>query len=85
MAEDVELTDEEQSVFEAVAELEGSEESATIQQVASVTGLDTHRAEEVLGRLTTTHDLVRELQAELDDDATGAGRHYVVKVEPSPR
>lgn len=84
MADDVELTPEEQQVFEAVTSLERSDESATIHQVASKTGLDTRRAEEVLGRLATTHDLIREQRTELDDDATGVGRQYVVKSEPSP-
>ncbi len=84
MAEPVELTTEEQEVFAAVTALERSDEDATIHQVASRTGLDARRAEEVLGRLATTHDLIREVRTELDEDATGVGRQYVVKAEPSP-
>ena len=85
MAEDVDLTTEEQQVFGAVASLERDDVTATIRQVADRTGLDPHRAEEVLGRLATQHDLIREVRTELDDDATGVGRQYTVKAEPAPK
>lgn len=84
MAEPTPLTTEEQRVLEAVARLE-RDATPTIRAVAEETGLDAHRAEEVLGRLATTHDLVRERRTELDPDATGAGREYEVKGEPAPR
>ena len=84
MADEVEITEQEQQVFEAVAALEGSHETATIAQVAAQTGLDERKVEELLGRLTTTHDLVREVRVENDPDATGVGREYVVKTQPSP-
>lgn len=84
MADDVDLTAEEQRVLEAVARLENGDDTATIRRVADVTGLEVHRAEELLGRLATTHDMIRELRTELDDDATGVGREYAVKSRPAP-
>ena len=85
MAEPTPLTSEEQRVFEAVARLERADDTPTIRAVADETDLDAHRAEEVLGRLAATHDLVRERRTELDVDATGVGREYEVKGEPAPR
>lgn len=85
MAEEVSLTAEEQQVLEIVTRLEQGDDTATIQRVAAEAGLDVHRAEELLGRLATTHDLIRERRTELDPDATGTGREYVVKSHPAPR
>ena len=85
MTEEVPLTAGEQDVLAAVTRLEQGDDTATIQRVADETGLDVHRAEELLGRLATTHDLIRERRTELDPNATGAGREYVVKSRPAPR
>lgn len=85
MADDVDLTPDEASVLEAVTRLEARDDTATVRRVAEETGMDPHRAEEVLGRLATTHDLVREHRAELDGDATGVGRVYTIKSRPAPR
>lgn len=85
MAEPTPLTREEQRVFEAVARLERGDAAPTIRTVAEEAGLDAHRAEEILGRLAATHDLIRERRTELDPDATGVGREYEVKGEPAPR
>lgn len=81
---DVDLTPEEEQIFRAVSRLEEGDDTATIRRVAQETGLDVHRTEEILGRLATTHDLVQERRTELDPDATGTGRQYVVKAAPSP-
>ena len=85
MAEEVPLTADEQTVLHAVARLEQGDDTATIQRVAGESGLDVRRAEELLGRLATTHDLIRERRTELDQNATGTGREYVVKSRPAPR
>lgn len=85
MADDVDLSTEEQRVLEAVTRLEAADDTATIRRVAEETDLEPHRAEEVLGRLATTHDMLREHRTELDDEATGVGRAYSVKSRPAPR
>lgn len=83
MADQVDLTDEQRAALEAVSAIEAADETASIRAVAERAGLDAHRAEQVLSELTT-HDLVREIAIEQQDDATGAGRAYVVKAEPAP-
>ena len=85
MADPTPLSPEEDRVFRAVTRLEQADDTPTIRRVAEETGLDAHRAEEVLGELATTHDLIRERRTELDPDATGVGREYEVKGEPAPR
>lgn len=84
MVDPVDLSTDEQQVLQAVSRLEAEDDTATVRRVADVTGIEVRRAEQLLGRLAATHDLLRERRTELDPEAAGHGREYVVKARPSP-
>lgn len=78
MAEQIDLDEREQEVFEAISRLEDRGETATVAAAARETDLDTDEVEAALTTLTGAN-LVRERRAELDEDATGHGREYTVQ------
>lgn len=84
MVDELELGTDERTVLQAVASIEADGGTASIRSVAEHAGLDAHRAEEVLGRLTSDRDLLQERRTEEDADATGVGRQYVTKARPAP-
>lgn len=81
MVDEVDLSDEEQRVLDAIAALEAQGEATTPEVIARRAGLELDAVRSSLSRLLGEADLVREL----DPDAEVVGPRYAVKDSASPR
>lgn len=81
MVDQVDLSDEEQQVLEAIAALEAEGVATTPQEISRRAALDLDAVGSALSRLVGEADLVREL----DPDAEVVGPRYAVKDSASPR
>ncbi|HWB73170.1 MAG TPA: hypothetical protein VG452_13220 [Egibacteraceae bacterium] len=78
--EQLELTEEQRRIYQAIAAVEAERGPGTLHEIAVRGGLPVERTREVLSALTGDKDLVRELGTTQPD----VGARYSVKGQPFP-
>ena len=61
--DEIELSDEQQRVYEAVAATESDDRGVRADEIADASGLGEPEVQQPLSALTSEHDLLRELSA----------------------